>query len=68
VALLVLIEWEECRQLDWERICGLMGRPLVIDSRNLLEPNTMGELGFEYNSFGRPMDNRAPALVRTLVH
>jgi UDPglucose 6-dehydrogenase len=31
-----------------------MSRPLVLDGRNLLDPATMGELGFEYHSFGRP--------------
>jgi UDPglucose 6-dehydrogenase len=67
-ALLILTEWEEFRQLDWERIYGLMARPLVIDGRNLLEPEMMKELGFEYDSFGRPMDNLAPALVPALVH
>jgi UDPglucose 6-dehydrogenase len=67
-ALLILTEREGFRQLDWERIYGLMARPLVIDGRNLLEPEMMKELGFEYDSFGRPMDNLAPALVPALVH
>jgi UDPglucose 6-dehydrogenase len=59
-ALLVLTEWEEFRQLDWERIHGLMARPLVIDGRNLLKAAAMEELGFEYYSFGRLIENLAP--------
>jgi UDPglucose 6-dehydrogenase len=59
-ALLVLTEWEEFRQLDWERIHGLMARPLVIDGRNLLKAAAMEELGFEYHSFGRLIENLAP--------
>src|SRR5947208_1548784 len=55
-ALLILTEWEEFRQLDWERIHGLMARPLVLDGRNLLEPKAMIERGFEYHSFGQPLE------------
>ncbi len=53
-ALLILTEWEEFRQLDWQRIRDTLARPLVLDARNLLDPATMKELGFEYHSFGRP--------------
>jgi len=63
-ALLILTEWPEFRQLDWARIYGMMGRPLVIDGRNLLEPGAMMDLGFEYYSFGRPMESSlAPHLI-----
>ncbi len=34
---------------------ALLARPLVFDARNLLSPNEMRLLGFEYRSFGRPM-------------
>src|SRR5947208_10127016 len=47
-ALLILTEWQEFRQLDWARISSTMGRPLVIDGRNLLNPGAMLDLGFEY--------------------
>ncbi len=53
-ALLILTEWEEFRQLDWQRIRDTLARPLVLDARNLLDPATMRNLGFEYHSFGRP--------------
>jgi UDPglucose 6-dehydrogenase len=53
-ALLVLTEWEQFRSLDWKRVRGEMARPLVIDGRNMLRPEEMRALGFEYMSFGRP--------------
>jgi UDPglucose 6-dehydrogenase len=53
-AVLILTEWPEFRSLDWKRVRQLMLRPLVLDARNLLDPATMGEQGFEYHSFGRP--------------
>jgi len=65
-ALLILTEWEEFRQLDWERIRGLMARPLVIDGRNLLEPKAMMERGFEYYGFGQPEEVAAAPFVPAL--
>jgi UDPglucose 6-dehydrogenase len=53
-AVLVLTEWPEFRDLDWQRVHGQMIRPLVIDGRNLLDPRHMRDLGFEYHSVGRP--------------
>lgn len=53
-ALLLLTEWKEYRELDWKRIYRDMARPLILDGRNMLPPAKMKELGFEYDSFGRP--------------
>jgi UDPglucose 6-dehydrogenase len=52
-AALVCTEWDCFRNLDWERAGKLMARKLVIDGRNLYQPQRMRELGFEYHSFGR---------------
>lgn len=62
-ALLILTEWEEFTQLDWERIRNLMARPLVIDGRNLLDPAAMVERGFEYYAFGRQLETVATQFV-----
>jgi UDPglucose 6-dehydrogenase len=53
-ALVIATEWPEFRDLDWERIRDLMARPLLLDSRNLLDPREMKTRGFEYHSIGRP--------------
>jgi UDPglucose 6-dehydrogenase len=52
-AAVVCTEWNEFRNLDWERAGTLMSRQLVVDGRNLYSPSRMRELGFEYYSFGR---------------
>ena len=54
-AALVCTEWEEYRDIDWERAGNLMARRLVIDGRNLYSTAQMRELGFEYFSFGREL-------------
>ena len=54
-AVLICTEWEEFRELDWERAGKLMARRLVIDGRNLYSPALMQGLDFEYFSFGREL-------------
>lgn len=53
-AVLIVTEWPEFRELDWKRIHQSMARPLVLDGRNLLSPEEMSALDFEYQSVGRP--------------
>lgn len=60
-ALLILTDWPEYKALDWERVRDSMMRPLLLDGRNLLDPNKMESLGFEYFSFGRPSGLAASA-------
>ena len=60
-ALLILTEWEQFRRLDWKRVRGEMARALVVDGRNMLRPDEMQAMGFEYLSFGRPEQIAMPA-------
>jgi UDPglucose 6-dehydrogenase len=50
----ILTEWDEFRMLDFDRLRGVMVKPLIIDGRNLLEPATIRSRGFTYLSVGRP--------------
>ena len=52
-AAMVVTEWPELRQVQWEQARSLMRRPIVFDGRNLLDPVTMAETGFTYLSVGR---------------
>ena len=45
--------WNEFKQLDMKRIKSVMKSPVVIDGRNLYEPEEMRELGFDYRGIGR---------------
>jgi UDPglucose 6-dehydrogenase len=53
-ALLILTEWEEFSTLDLDRLHKLMKYPIVIDGRNLYDPDVMAARGFTYYSVGRP--------------
>ncbi len=52
-ALVVCTEWNEFKHLDLARIKGVMRRPVLIDGRNLYDPDQMRGLGFEYRGMGR---------------
>jgi UDPglucose 6-dehydrogenase len=52
-ALILITEWNEFRQLDFVRIKELMRRPVIIDGRNLYEPDQLHALGFVYKGVGR---------------
>jgi UDPglucose 6-dehydrogenase len=52
-ALLVMTEWLVYRNPDFERVRKLVRRPLLIDGRNLYDPERMAALGFEYHGIGR---------------
>jgi len=52
-ALLILTEWDEFATLDLKRLHGQLKYPIVIDGRNLYDPDTMAAEGFTYYSVGR---------------
>jgi UDPglucose 6-dehydrogenase len=53
-ALLILTEWEEFSALDLSRVRQELKYPIVIDGRNLYDPEMMAAHGFTYYSVGRP--------------
>jgi len=52
-ALVIATEWAEFANVDFAAVKQRMTTPIVFDGRNLLNPETMGELGFHYHSIGR---------------
>jgi UDPglucose 6-dehydrogenase len=52
-ALLVCTEWNEFKQLDLLRLRDLMAQPILVDGRNIYEPDMMVSLGFKYRGVGR---------------
>jgi UDPglucose 6-dehydrogenase len=52
-ALVVLTEWPEFRSLDWTTLAGVVRRPIVVDLRNLLDPDILRRAGFAWTGLGR---------------
>ncbi len=53
-ALLILTDWAEFADLDLDRLNKTLRYPIVIDGRNLYDPQYMAHHGFTYLSVGRP--------------
>jgi UDPglucose 6-dehydrogenase len=52
-ALILATEWNEFANVDLASVKEKMRTPIVFDGRNLLDPETMRHLGFNYYSIGR---------------
>lgn len=53
-ALLLMTEWNQFRALDWARVKQAMKGRVVVDLRNVYNPQRVREEGFTYLSVGRP--------------
>ncbi len=54
-ALLLMTEWKEFRQADFEAIKKNLKQPVIFDGRNVYEPAKMAELGFKHFCIGRTL-------------
>ena len=52
-ALLVVTEWNQFRNPDFERIKELLSAPILFDGRNLYSPQRLADRGFAYFCVGR---------------
>jgi UDPglucose 6-dehydrogenase len=66
-ALILLTEWNAFRALDLERAKNLLRTPLVIDLRNIYEPQQMIAAGLAYVSIGRPAYGPTRRALRALA-
>lgn len=66
-ALLILTDWQEFATLDLKRLNRAVRYPIVIDGRNLYDPDVMMEHGFTYLSTGRPSVHPARDLASTIT-
>lgn len=56
-ALLVVTEWSEFRNPDFDKIANALVHPCIFDGRNVYSLDKMAELGFYYESIGRKTIN-----------
>jgi UDPglucose 6-dehydrogenase len=66
-AAVIVTEWDELRGLASPAVRASMANPLIVDGRNLLDPEETRRAGFVYEGIGRPT---APTdvLARTPAH
>jgi UDPglucose 6-dehydrogenase len=52
-AVVLVTEWPELADVDWPAIAAAMRRPVIVDGRNMLDPDSMRAAGFQYDAIGR---------------
>ncbi|OQA91054.1 MAG: UDP-glucose 6-dehydrogenase TuaD [Elusimicrobia bacterium ADurb.Bin231] len=51
--LAILTEWEDVKNMDLSKVKKLLKHPIIIDGRNVFDPEKIKSLGFVYKSIGR---------------
>jgi len=54
-ALILVTEWKQFRNPDFDAIKQKLKQPVIFDGRNQYEPAQMKELGFTYSGIGRTL-------------
>ena len=52
-ALVILTDWQEFRNPDFDAIASKLTKPVIFDGRNLYDPAVVKKAGIEYHSVGR---------------
>ena len=52
-ALVIVTEWDAFRALDLDRIKSALAAPIMVDLRNIYDPEDMAKRGFIYSGVGR---------------
>ena len=53
-AVVVVTEWPQVAEIDWLAAAASMRNPVLIDGRNMLDPDVLRAAGFTYEGIGRP--------------
>jgi hypothetical protein len=57
----IVTEWSELKSLSLDQAAGVMARRVIVDGRNLLDPEAVRAAGFVYEGIGRPAPRIEPA-------
>ena len=52
-AIILVTEWDEFKELDMPAMASMMNQPIIVDGRNLYDPDEMIQAGFLYEGIGR---------------
>ncbi|HUI78595.1 MAG TPA: UDP-glucose/GDP-mannose dehydrogenase family protein [Bryobacteraceae bacterium] len=58
-ALVLVTEWNEFRRLPLEELARSMAKPILVDGRNIFQPETAIAAGFDYTGIGRYLGARS---------
>jgi UDPglucose 6-dehydrogenase len=65
--ILLLTEWNEYRDLDFERLAKLLRQKTFVDCRNIYDPREMRQRGYDYVGVGRSFEASAPWAMQSVL-
>jgi UDPglucose 6-dehydrogenase len=57
-ALVIATEWPEFAMVDLTALAAVMGRRIIMDARNMIDPAAAVSAGFRYSGIGVPVQVR----------
>jgi UDPglucose 6-dehydrogenase len=67
-AVIIMTDWNEIKQIDFSRLKQMMRCPMIIDARNIINPEILKQLGFACDTIGQSyLCKKRNEYVRTLV-
>ncbi len=67
-AVIIMTDWDEIRQIDFARLKKVMHYPIIVDARNVVNPEVLKYLGFACDAIGQSyLCKNRNEYVRTLV-
>jgi UDPglucose 6-dehydrogenase len=64
-AIVVVTEWPEFKNLDLAEMVRKMAHPVMVDGRNLFDPDTARKAGFDYAGIGRSTRHPENGIAQT---
>jgi len=52
-AIIIMTDWDEIKQMNFNHVKALVNQPIIIDARNIINPETLKELGFDCDTIGQ---------------
>lgn len=52
-AVIIMTDWDQIKQIDFARLKNIMRNPIIVDARNIVNPETLKQLGFACDAIGR---------------
>lgn len=67
-AIIIMTEWKEFKDLDFAQVRMLVNQPIVMDARNLIDPDILYKHGFLFDTIGRSYLTNASKIIKNNLY
>jgi UDPglucose 6-dehydrogenase len=67
-AVIIMTDWNDIKQIDFARMKKVMRQPIIVDARNIVNPEILKQLGFACDAIGQSyLCKKRNEYIKTLV-